>query len=69
MGIIVFKIEQYWERPVIIIEDLAVKEEDKRENIGKLLMAALEKCAKKNKINRILFKPHRKSPSIGFYKK
>jgi len=38
MGVIVFKIEQYWEGPVIIVEDLAVKENFKKQGIGKHLM-------------------------------
>ena len=69
VGVIVLKIEQYWEGSVIIIEDLAVKESYKKQGIGKNLIAKVEDYAKKNSIKRILFKTHKESPSIKFYKK
>ena len=69
VGIVVFKIEQYWEGPVLIIEDLAVKHEFKKQNIGKNLMKFVEDCAKKSKIKKILFTTNKKSKAMGFYKK
>ncbi len=69
IGVSVFKIEQYWEGPVIIIEDLAVKEKFKKQGAGKMLMNQIEDYAKKNKIKLICFKTHKKSPSLKFYKK
>jgi len=69
IGVLVFKIEQYWEGPVIIIEDLVVKEEFKKRGIGKMLMEKIEYYAKKNKLKRILFKTHKKSPAVKFYQK
>ena len=69
IGILVFKIEQYWEGPVIIIEDLAVKEEFKKQGIEKMLMEKIESYARKNELKRILFKTHKKSPAVKFYQK
>ena len=69
VGVLVFKIEQYWEGPVIIIEDLAVREQFKKQGIGKMLMERIESYAKKNKLKRILFKTHKKSPAVQFYHK
>jgi aminoglycoside 6'-N-acetyltransferase I len=69
IGVMVFKTEQYWEGPVIIIEDLAVKERFKRQGVGKLLLTEVESYARKNKLNKILFVTHRKSQGIKFYKK
>ena len=69
MGIIVFKIEQYWEGEVIIIEDLVVKDKFKKQNIEKGLMKFVESYAKKKKIRRTLFTTNKKSKSVSFYKK
>jgi aminoglycoside 6'-N-acetyltransferase I len=69
IGVIIFKIEQYWEGQVIIIEDLAIKEEHKNQSIGKYLINTVEDYSKKNKIKRILFKTNKKSSSIKFYQK
>lgn len=69
IGVVIFKIEQYWEGQIIIIEDLAVKEEYKKQNVGKTLMSKVEDYAKKNKIKRILFKTNKKSSAIKFYQK
>jgi len=69
VGVLVFKTEQWWEGPVIIIEDLAIKHEHKRKGIGKALMEKIEKYVKKNKIKKITFKTHKKSEALKFYKK
>lgn len=69
VGVLVFKMEQHWEGPVIIIEDLAVKEKFKKQGVGKSLMGHVENYAKKNKIKRILFQTHKKSSALKFYKK
>ena len=69
IGVVVFKIEQYWEGKVIIIEDLAVKEKYKRKGIGRLLINKVENYAKNNKIKYINFLTNKKSKSIKFYKK
>ena len=69
VGVLVLKIEQYWEGPVIIIEDLAVKKQFKKQGIGKMLMHYVESYAKKNKLKRILFHTHKKSPAVKFYQK
>ena len=68
-GVLVFKIEQYWEGPVIIIEDLAVKEKFKKQGIGKGLMKFIEKYSRNKKIKSILFSTHKKSRAIKFYEK
>ncbi len=68
-GVAVFKIEQYWEGPVIIVEDLAVKAEFKKQGIGKALMHELEVYAKKNQIRAIYFSTNKKSSAIKFYQK
>jgi ribosomal protein S18 acetylase RimI-like enzyme len=69
MGVLVFKIEQYWEGKVIIIEDLAVKEEFKGRGVGKNLIEKLEKYSKENNIKRILLSTHIRTPALSFYKK
>ena len=69
VGVIIFKTEQYWEGSVIIIEDLAIKEKFKKQNIGKELMKFVEKYAKKKKIKSILFATHKKSKAVKFYEK
>ncbi len=69
VGITVFKKEQFWEGPVIIIEDLVVDEEFKKQGIGKSLMNYVESHARRIKIKSICFKTHKKSPSVKFYQK
>jgi len=69
VGVIIFKQEQYWEGPSILIEDLAVRKDFQKKGIGKLLMNDLEKYAKRKKINSIYFLTHKKSSAIQFYKK
>ncbi len=69
VGCLVFKIEQYWQGKVIIIEDLAVKQEFKRFGIGKSLLNELENYANKNEMFMICFNTNRKSPAIKFYRK
>ena len=69
VGIIVFKIERYWEGKVLIIEDLAVKDNFKEQGIGKKLIDFVENYPKKNNIKRILFVTDKRSKSLGFYRK
>ncbi len=69
VGAVVFKIEQYWEGPVLIAEDLAVKQEFKKQGVGKQLIDSIEKYAKKNKIKSIQFLTNSKSDAVKFYKK
>jgi N-acetylglutamate synthase-like GNAT family acetyltransferase len=69
IGVIIFKTEQWWNGRVLLIEDLAVKDEFKNQGIGKQLLAKIENYAKRNKIKTITFSTNRKSSSIKFYKK
>lgn len=69
IGIIVFKIEQYWEGKVIIIEDLAINKKFQSQGIGKKLMKFVESYAKKEKAEFVLFATNKKSEAIKFYKK
>lgn len=69
VGVTVFKIEQYWGGPVIIIEDLAVKEEFKKQKIEKKIIQQIEDYAKINKISSISFSTHKKSPTVKLYNK
>jgi len=69
IGVVNFCIEQYWEGSVIIIEDLAVKEEFKKKGIGKSLMEFVEEFARKNKIGAIYFSTNKKSKAVRFYEK
>lgn len=69
VGIIVFKVEQYWEGKVLIIEDLAVKEGFKEQDVGRNLMNFIEDYVQKENIVRILFTTNKKSKAINFYKK
>lgn len=69
VSILVFQIECWWEGNVIIIQDLTVKQEFQKQNIGKSLMKFLEKYATNKKIKRIYFETNKKSSAIKFYKK
>lgn len=69
IGIVVFKIEQYWEGKVIIIEDLAIDEKFQSQGIGRKLIKFVESYAKKEKAKFILFTTHKQAKAIKFYKK
>ena len=69
VGIMIFKVEQWWEGPVILIEDLAVKEDFKKQGIGKNLTDKVEDYAKKIKAKSVNFITHKKSTAIKFYTK
>lgn len=69
VGVVVFKKEQFWEGPVLIIEDLAVKEEFKKQGIGKKLMDYIKAYSKKRKIKSISFSTHKKSDAVKFYQR
>jgi predicted N-acetyltransferase YhbS len=69
IGAIIFKIEQYWEGSVIIIEDLAVKKKFEKQGIDHMLIKEVEAYAKKNKIKSVSFDTNKKSFSIKFYQK
>ena len=69
VGVMVFKIEQWWQGKVIIIEDLAIKQEFKKQSIGKKLLKKIEAFAKNNKIKLVCLKTNKKSKAIKFYKK
>ena len=69
IGLVNFCIEQYWEGSVIIIEDLAVKEEFKKQGISKYLMDFVEDFARKNNIGAIYFSTNKKSKAVRFYQK
>ena len=69
VGVVYFKVEQYWEGPVVLIEDLAVQPEFQSQGVGKLLLDRVERLAKKHKACMVSFVTHSKSPAISFYKK
>jgi ribosomal protein S18 acetylase RimI-like enzyme len=69
LGVIVFQVEQWWEGKVAIIQDLAVKKEFQKKNIGKELTNFLENYSRKKNIKKITFKTNSKSSAIKFYKK
>ena len=69
VGIVVFKVEQWWEGPVILIEDLAVKEDFKKQRIGKKLTDKVEEYAKEIKAKAVSFTTHKKSSAVKFYMK
>ena len=69
VGIVVFKVEQWWEGPVILIEDLAVKEDFKKQRIGKKLTDRVEEHAKKIKASSVSFATNSKSSAVKFYTK
>jgi len=68
IGVIIFKTERYWEGEVVVVEDLAVKEEDRDQGVGHKLMLEVEKYAKKNKAKKVSFDTHKKSSAVKFYK-
>ena len=63
----VFKVEQWWEGPVILVEDLAVKEDLKKQGIGKKLTDEVEKYGKKIKASAVSFATNSKSSAVKFY--
>ncbi len=69
IGVVVFKVEQWWEGPIVIIEDLAVKEDFKKQGIGKNLIDNVEHYAKKIKAKTVSFTTHKKSSAVKFYTK
>ena len=69
VGIMVFKIEQYWEGPALILEELAVKEKYRKLGIGKQLLTTLEEYAKNNKLFSISLRTNKVSSAVKFYKK
>ncbi len=69
VGILVFKVEQWWEGPVILIEDLAVKEDFKKQGIGKKLTDNVEKYGKKIRASSASFATNSKSSAVKFYSK
>jgi len=69
VGIVVFKVEQWWEGPVILIEDLAVKEDFKKQGIGGKLTDEVEEYGKKIKANSVSFTTNSNSSAVKFYTK
>ncbi len=69
IGVLVFQIEQWWEGPIIIIQDLVVKKDFQKQNVGKDLMKFVEKYAINKKAKQIYFETNKKSRAIKFYKK
>jgi GNAT superfamily N-acetyltransferase len=69
VGVLVFKTELYWEGPVIIPVDLAVKKDYRRQGIGTALLKNLELHAKNNGFKKILFKTNKNSLAVELYKK
>ncbi len=69
IGVVIFKVEQWWEGPVVLIEDLAVKEGFKKQGIEKQLTDKVEEYAKEIKAKSVSFITHKKSCSVKFYVK
>ena len=69
VGVLVFKIEQYWEGTIIIIEDLVVKERFRRKKIGEMLMNNMEAYAKNKGLKKVILKTDRKAIAVKFYQK
>ena len=46
-GVIIFQIEQWWEGPVIIIQDLVINSRFQNQGLGKKLMKFVKNYAKK----------------------
>ncbi len=69
VGILVFKVEQWWEGPVMLIEDLAVKEDFKKQGIGKKLTDKVEKYGNKINASAVSFATNSKSSAVKFYSK
>ena len=65
----IFKVELWWEGPVILIEDLAVKEDFKKQGIGKKLIEKVEEYAKEIKAKAVSLATHKKSSAVKFYTK
>jgi N-acetylglutamate synthase-like GNAT family acetyltransferase len=69
IGVVVFKVEQWWEGQVILIEDLTVKEGFKKQEIGKILTDWVERYAIKIKAKAVAFTTNKKSSFVKFYTK
>ena len=68
-GVVVFQIEQWWEGPVIIIQDLVIGNKFQKKGFGKSLMKFVENYSKKEGVRRIYFETNKKSSAVKFYKK
>lgn len=68
-GVLVFQIERWWEGPVIIIQDLAIKESFKKQGVGRDLMKFIEGYAKNKRVKKIHFETNKKSSAIKFYQR
>ena len=69
IGVVVFQIEQWWGGSVIIIQDLIIESNFKKQGLGRKLMKFVEHYAKKKKVKRIYFETSKKSPAVKFYQK
>jgi predicted N-acetyltransferase YhbS len=68
VGSLVYRLEQYWQGPVAIIEDLAVKQHFQGKKIGRILIDALETIAKKARAKKVILITNKKSMTARFYK-
>ncbi len=69
VGTAVFLIELWWEGPVVLLEDLAVRNDYKKKGVGKFLMEHVEDIGCKCGAVMVCFSTHKKSSAVRFYSK
>ena len=67
VGVVYFRISQFWAGPTMEIEDLAVKDGFKGKGIGKKLLAKAEAFDRKKKVVHVLLITSRKAGTQSFY--
>lgn len=68
VGVCVFKVEQWWQGKVIIIEDLAIKEAFKEHKLHLQLLEHVEQHAQKIGACKVCFTTHKDTPNLDEYK-
>ena len=66
VGAVLFRKEQYWDGPMTIIEELAVKDSHKGMGLGKQLV---QKAEKTWKVVSVMLVTHPQAKAVEFYKK
>lgn len=67
VGVCVFKVEQWWQGKVIIIEDLAIKEAFKENKLHLQLLERVEHHTKEIGAYQVCFTTHKDTPTIQDY--
>lgn len=69
VGILVYRVDQYWQSPVASVEDMAVKGHFQGKRVGKMLLDELEKQARRVHAKKIVLITNKRSRAARFYSK